>query len=98
MGFGLAEMTELHSSSLWLLYSLLVQSCMFLCFFLSNIVAHVIMHRPSIFEYIYRMLIVSCIFKQRDTNGLTAENSELKLRLQTMEQQVHLQDGKHIYA
>ncbi|KAK9672221.1 hypothetical protein RND81_12G085400 [Saponaria officinalis] len=29
---------------------------------------------------------------QRDTNGLTAENSELKIRLQTMEQQVHLQD------
>ncbi|GER27882.1 basic-leucine zipper transcription factor family protein [Striga asiatica] len=30
---------------------------------------------------------------QGDTNGLTAENSELKLRLQTMEQQVHLQDA-----
>ncbi|GAA0163572.1 hypothetical protein LIER_19402 [Lithospermum erythrorhizon] len=30
---------------------------------------------------------------QRDSNGLTAENSELKLRLQTMEQQVHLQDA-----
>ncbi|THG07673.1 hypothetical protein TEA_009622 [Camellia sinensis var. sinensis] len=30
---------------------------------------------------------------ERDTNGLTAENSELKLRLQTMEQQVHLQDA-----
>lgn len=30
---------------------------------------------------------------QRDTNGLTAENSELKLRLQTMEQQVNLQDA-----
>ncbi|KAK1379342.1 putative transcription factor PosF21 [Heracleum sosnowskyi] len=30
---------------------------------------------------------------QRDTNGLTAENSELKLRLQTTEQQVHLQDA-----
>ncbi|KAB5548448.1 hypothetical protein DKX38_011854 [Salix brachista] len=29
---------------------------------------------------------------QRDTNSLTSENSELKLRLQTMEQQVHLQD------
>ncbi|KAM3375799.1 putative transcription factor PosF21 isoform X1 [Capsicum galapagoense] len=29
----------------------------------------------------------------RDTSGLTAENSELKLRLQTMEQQVHLQDA-----
>ncbi|XP_043707317.1 probable transcription factor PosF21 [Telopea speciosissima] len=29
---------------------------------------------------------------QRDTTGLTAENTELKLRLQTMEQQVHLQD------
>ena len=35
-------------------------------------------------------------YEQRDTNGLTAENSELKLRLQTMEQQVHLQDGKHL--
>lgn len=30
---------------------------------------------------------------QRDTNGLTAENNELKLRLQGMEQQVHLQDA-----
>ncbi|VFQ83455.1 unnamed protein product [Cuscuta campestris] len=30
---------------------------------------------------------------QRDTNGLNAENNELKLRLQTMEQQVHLQDA-----
>ncbi|TKY67467.1 transcription factor PosF21 [Spatholobus suberectus] len=30
---------------------------------------------------------------RRDTNGLTAESSELKLRLQTMEQQVHLQDA-----
>ncbi|KAL6970739.1 hypothetical protein U1Q18_030430 [Sarracenia purpurea var. burkii] len=32
-------------------------------------------------------------YEQRDTSGLTAENSELKLRLQTMEQQVHLQDA-----
>ena len=31
---------------------------------------------------------------QRDTAGLTAENSELKIRLQNTEQQVHLQDGK----
>ncbi|KVH87863.1 probable transcription factor PosF21 [Cynara cardunculus var. scolymus] len=30
---------------------------------------------------------------QRDTSGLTAENSELKLRLQTIEQQVNLQDA-----
>lgn len=30
---------------------------------------------------------------QRDTNSLTAENSELKLRLQSMEQKVHLQDA-----
>lgn len=30
---------------------------------------------------------------QRDTTGLTAENSELKVRVQTMEQQVHLQDA-----
>ncbi|GFY92781.1 Basic-leucine zipper (bZIP) transcription factor family protein [Actinidia rufa] len=35
---------------------------------------------------------------QRDTNGLTVENSELKLRLQTMEQQVHLQDGHQFYC
>ncbi|KAL9240658.1 hypothetical protein vseg_014851 [Gypsophila vaccaria] len=30
---------------------------------------------------------------QRDTNGLSSENNELKIRLQTMEQQVHLQDA-----
>ncbi|KAK1313939.1 putative transcription factor PosF21 [Acorus calamus] len=30
---------------------------------------------------------------QRDTSGLTAENNELKVRLQTVEQQVHLQDA-----
>ncbi|KAJ0969326.1 hypothetical protein J5N97_022203 [Dioscorea zingiberensis] len=30
---------------------------------------------------------------QRDTTGLTNENHELKLRLQSMEQQVHLQDA-----
>ncbi|KAK4789571.1 hypothetical protein SAY86_016875 [Trapa natans] len=30
---------------------------------------------------------------QKDTNGLTADNSELKLQLQTMEQQVNLQDA-----
>ncbi|CAA7396648.1 unnamed protein product [Spirodela intermedia] len=30
---------------------------------------------------------------QRDNSGLNAENNELKLRLQTMEQQVHLQDA-----
>ncbi|KAG0483519.1 hypothetical protein HPP92_011603 [Vanilla planifolia] len=31
---------------------------------------------------------------QRDTTGLTAENMELKLRLQTMEQQAQLRDGQ----
>ncbi|CAI9762886.1 unnamed protein product [Fraxinus pennsylvanica] len=30
---------------------------------------------------------------QRDSNSLTNENSELKVRVQTMEQQVHLQDA-----
>lgn len=30
---------------------------------------------------------------QRDTTGLTTENSELKMRLQNVEQQVHLQDA-----
>lgn len=43
-------------------------------------------------KYVY--LLVFFFSEQRDTNGLTAENSELKLRLQTMEQQVHLQDGE----
>ncbi|KAE9608765.1 hypothetical protein Lalb_Chr08g0239141 [Lupinus albus] len=31
---------------------------------------------------------------QRDTNGLSSENTELKLRLQTMEQQAKLCDGR----
>lgn len=34
---------------------------------------------------------------QRDTNGLSVENNELKLRVQTMEQQVHLQDGENLF-
>ncbi|KAL5675640.1 hypothetical protein ACJX0J_011771, partial [Zea mays] len=29
---------------------------------------------------------------QRDTTGMTSENSDLKIRVQTMEQQVQLQD------
>lgn len=33
-----------------------------------------------------------CSLLRRDTNGLNAENNDLKLRLQTIEQQVHLQD------
>lgn len=33
---------------------------------------------------------------QRDTTGLTAENKELKLRLQAMEQQAQLRDGTHV--
>ncbi|XP_071707049.1 probable transcription factor PosF21 isoform X2 [Rutidosis leptorrhynchoides] len=33
---------------------------------------------------------------QRDTSCLNAENSELRLRLQTMEQRVHLQDGQNL--
>lgn len=33
-------------------------------------------------------------FIQRDTNGLSSENTELKIRLQAMEQQAHLRDGK----
>lgn len=44
------------------------------------------------FFFKFQIILVCC--GQRDTTGLTAENNELKLRLQTMEQQVHLQDGK----
>ncbi|EHA8589921.1 putative transcription factor PosF21 [Cocos nucifera] len=35
---------------------------------------------------------------QSDTTGLTAENNELKLRLQTVEQQVHLQDDDELWT
>jgi hypothetical protein len=41
----------------------------------------------------YILNVFWSICAQRDTSGLNSENSELKLRLQTMEQQVHLQDG-----
>lgn len=34
---------------------------------------------------------------QRDTTGLTAENKELKLKLQAMEQQAHLRDGMRVF-
>jgi hypothetical protein len=35
---------------------------------------------------------------QRDTTGLTAENRELKLRLQSMEEQAKLRDGMLWYS
>lgn len=31
---------------------------------------------------------------QKNTSGLNAENKELKFRLQALEQQAHLKDGK----
>lgn len=34
-------------------------------------------------------------FFQRDTAGLSAENTELKLQLQAMELQAQLRDGEH---
>lgn len=44
------------------------------------------------------MVLIFLLFSpvQRDTNGLSVENNELKLRVQTMEQQVHLQDGEYL--
>ena len=33
------------------------------------------------------------LIDQRDTNGLANENTELKMRLQAMEQQAHLRNG-----
>jgi len=38
---------------------------------------------------------VAPLFVQKDTTGLSTENSELKLRLQSMEQQAQLRDGMH---
>ncbi|KAJ8538547.1 hypothetical protein K7X08_027768 [Anisodus acutangulus] len=37
--------------------------------------------------------IIQLILLKRETNARTAEISELKLRLQTMEQRVHFQEG-----
>jgi hypothetical protein len=37
-----------------------------------------------------------CFTGQRDTTGLSAENAELKIRLQAMEQQAQLRDGEYI--
>lgn len=53
---------------------------------------------PSDWKQIVGIIINAFLplYEQRDTNGLNAENGELKLRLQTMEQQVHLQDGKPV--
>lgn len=41
------------------------------------------------------IVISQCrLIDQRDTNGLANENTELKLRLQAMEQQAQLRNGK----
>lgn len=37
-----------------------------------------------------------CFTGQRDTTGLSAENAELKIRLQAMEQQAQLRDGEYL--
>ena len=37
-----------------------------------------------------------CFAGQRDTTGLSAENPELKIRLQAMEQQAQLCDGESL--
>lgn len=41
-------------------------------------------------------LILFSLGVQRDSMGLTNQNSELKFRLQAMEQQAQLRDGTHI--
>lgn len=48
------------------------------------------------FFHIQIILIYNILFSletQRDTSGLTTENRELKLRLQSMEEQAKLRDG-----
>ena len=46
------------------------------------------------FLWVLKTFTLFFLFVQRDANGLTVENNELKLRLQTMEQRVQLQDGE----
>jgi hypothetical protein len=46
-------------------------------------------HIPNFIPF----FILEFTYGQRDTSGLTAENRELKLRLQSMEEQAKLRDG-----
>ncbi|KAG7653343.1 Basic-leucine zipper domain [Arabidopsis suecica] len=46
------------------------------------------------FTHMDKSLFQCCLIDQRDTNGLANENTELKLRLQAMEQQAQLRNGK----
>lgn len=49
--------------------------------------------------YARKILCIDLFFtspKQRDTDDLTAENNELKLQLQALEQQLHLQERKNL--
>lgn len=41
-------------------------------------------------------LKITFTYIQRDATGLTSQNSELKFRLQAMEQQAQLRDGIHL--
>lgn len=51
-------------------------------------------HLPLLsLEFIIGIMILIFLI-QRDTTGLSSENTELKLRLQAMEQQAQLRDGK----
>lgn len=62
---------------------------------LYNLIISIILEQRLCCPLSMLILVFLCFLViQRDTNGLNSENSELKLRLQTMEQQVHLQDGK----
>jgi hypothetical protein len=45
-----------------------------------------------------KLIHFETLFLQRDTSGLSSENTELKLRLQAMEQQAKLCDGTSYYA
>lgn len=47
-----------------------------------------------VLKFLICRMRVFIFFIQRDTTGLSSENTELKLRLQVMEQQAHLRDGK----
>ncbi|KAK8709532.1 hypothetical protein V6N13_060547 [Hibiscus sabdariffa] len=50
----------------------------------------------SITDLMIHLTLPMVTHEQRDSTGLTAENSELKLRLQTMEQQIYLQDCERL--
>lgn len=72
----------MHSLDGWIFYNSQILWC------------YICVHSRFILPYV---TLSNGVLLQRDTTGLTSENTELKLRLQAMEQQAQLRDGMHFW-